>query len=140
MTFGARLEELRKKHHMTQGEMGEKFGICASTLSNYERGIHQPDLDFIIKVSEYFQVSIDYLFGRTEYEFPIEQLNVKLSDDFTAGKLLNVVLEYDSTHLNQLLSYVNFLSSEYAVQNTANITAEEDSGKKPARKNKRKKS
>lgn len=140
MTFGARLEELRKEHHMTQGEMGEKFGICASTLSNYERGIHQPDLDFIIKVSEYFQVSIDYLFGRTEYEFPIDQLNVKLSDDFTVGKLLNVVLAYDHNHLNQLLSYVNFLSSEYAVQSTTNNTTEENSDKKPERKNKHKKS
>ncbi len=113
MTFGEQLEKLRKANHMTQEEMGEKFGICASTLSNYERGVHQPDLEFIDKVAEYFHVSIDYMFGRTSFTSPIDQLNVLLSDSFTVGDLLNVVLEYDHPNLDLLLSYMDYLSSGF---------------------------
>lgn len=100
---------------MTQEETGEKFGICASTLSNYERGVHQPDLEFIDKVAEYFHVSIDYMFGRTSFYSPIDQLNVLLSDSITVGDFLNIVLEYDHPHLEQLLSYMKYLSSEYSL-------------------------
>lgn len=115
MTFGEQLEKLRKEKHMTQEEMGEKFGICASTLSNYERGVHQPDLEFIDKVADYFHVSIDYMFGRTSFCSPIDQLNVLLSDSFTVGDLLNIVLEYDHPHLELLLSYLDYLSSRHAL-------------------------
>ncbi|MDE6530383.1 MAG: helix-turn-helix domain-containing protein [Lachnospiraceae bacterium] len=118
MTFGEQLERLRKAQHMTQEEMGEKFGICASTLSNYERGVHQPDLEFIDKVADYFHVSIDYMFGRTSFYAPIDELNVLLSDSITVGDFLNIVLEYDHPHLEQLLSYMDYLSSRYAVVNT----------------------
>lgn len=114
MTLGARLEQLRKSQHMTQEEMGAKFGVCASTLSNYERGVHQPDLSFVEKVAEYFQVSIDYLFGKTEFQSPIDRLNIKLSDNLTIGEFLNIVLEYDQTQLEQLLAYIDYLSSGYA--------------------------
>ncbi|MDE6742278.1 MAG: helix-turn-helix domain-containing protein [Lachnospiraceae bacterium] len=115
MTFGEQLEKLRKEKHMTQEEMGEKFGICASTLSNYERGVHQPDLEFIDKVADYFHVSIDYMFGRTSFCSPIDQLNVLLSDSFTVGDLLNIVLDYDHPHLELLLSYLDYLSSRHAL-------------------------
>lgn len=120
MTFGEHLEKLRKANHMTQEEMGEKFGICASTLSNYERGVHQPDLEFIDKVAEYFHVSIDYMFGRTSFNSPIDQLNVLLSDSITVGDFLNIVLEYDHSHLELLLSYINYLSSGYVPSITVN--------------------
>lgn len=115
MTFGEQLEKLRKEQHMTQEEMGEKFGICASTLSNYERGVHQPDLEFIDKVADYFQVSIDYMFGRTNFCSPIDQLNILLTESFTTGDLLNVVLEYDHPHLELLLSYMDYLSSKHTL-------------------------
>lgn len=128
MTFGEQLEKLRKAQHMTQEEMGEKFGICASTLSNYERGVHQPDLEFIDKVADYFHVSIDYMFGKTSFYAPIDELNVLLSDSITVGDFLNIVLEYDHPHLEQLLSYMDYLSSRYAVVNT----------EKPNKKKKRK--
>lgn len=121
MTFGEQLEKLRKAQHMTQEEMGEKFGICASTLSNYERGVHQPDLEFIDKVAEYFHVSIDYMFGRTSFCSPIDQLNVLLSDSITVGDFMNIVLDYDHPHLQLLLSYMNYLSSGY-VPSVADIT------------------
>lgn len=117
MTFGEQLEKLRKSQHMTQEEMGEKFGICASTLSNYERGVHQPDLEFIDKVADYFNVSIDYMFGKTSFYAPIDQLNVLLSDSITVGDFLNIVLEYDHLHLEHLLSYMEFLSSRYSPLN-----------------------
>lgn len=123
MTFGEQLEKLRKSRHMTQEEMGAKFGICASTLSNYERGVHQPDLEFIDKVADYFNVSIDYMFGRTSFYAPIDELNVLLSDSITAGDFLNIVLEYDHPHLEQLLSYMDYLSSKFEPLN-ANGTEE----------------
>lgn len=130
MTFGEQLEKLRKARHMTQEEMGEKFGICASTLSNYERGIHQPDLEFIDQVADYFNVSIDYMFGKTSFYAPIDQLNVLLSDSITVGEFMNIVLQYDHPRLEHLLSYMEFLSSTYSPLYAGKADSPNDKNKK----------
>ncbi len=64
--FGARLKELRLSTGKTQGELGEILGISASTVGMYEQGRREPDRDTLLKMSEYFTVSVDYLIGSTK--------------------------------------------------------------------------
>jgi transcriptional regulator with XRE-family HTH domain len=64
--FGDRLKSLRTNQKMSLKSLGEELDISVATLSNYERNDRKPDFDTIIKIADYFNVSIDYLFGRTE--------------------------------------------------------------------------
>jgi len=64
--FGKRLRALRKEHKLTMKEFGEKFSLAESTISGYENGNRKPDMDILSKFADYFNVSTDYLLGRTD--------------------------------------------------------------------------
>lgn len=57
------ISELRKKAHMTQSELAKKIGKGTSTLQKYELGLLEPSIDTLTKLSDIFNVSIDYLLG-----------------------------------------------------------------------------
>lgn len=64
-SFGERLKELRKKSGYTQAEAAEALGIPRGSYANYETSNRAPSRDVIIKISELFCVSTDYLLGTT---------------------------------------------------------------------------
>ena len=59
--FKDRLIELRKSKKLTQEQMAEKLGVHRGTYANYERGHRQPDYDTLVQISDFFDVSTDYL-------------------------------------------------------------------------------
>lgn len=64
--FGQKLKTLRKRKNMSQKEFGKFFGLAESTISMYERDERRPDYDLLNKFADYFEVSTDYLLGRTD--------------------------------------------------------------------------
>lgn len=56
---------LRKEKKYSQKQVAEDLGISQALLSHYEKGIRECGLDFVIKVSDYYSVSCDFLLGRT---------------------------------------------------------------------------
>ena len=67
MTFGKRLMQLRKEHgYRNRDAFAAELGIPANTLRNYEMDIREPGFPFLIKMSQLFHVSTDYLLGLTE--------------------------------------------------------------------------
>lgn len=56
---------LRKERGLSQKQAASDLGISQSLLSHYEKGIRECSLDFLIKTAEYYEVSADYLLGRT---------------------------------------------------------------------------
>lgn len=56
---------LRKEKKFSQKQVSEDLGISQALLSHYEKGIRECGLDFLIKVSDYYSVSCDFLLGRT---------------------------------------------------------------------------
>lgn len=63
--FGQKLKTLRKRKNMSQKEFAKFFGLAESTISMYERDERRPDFDLLNKFADYFEVSTDYLLGRT---------------------------------------------------------------------------
>ena len=61
--FGKNVRQLRKEQGITQTELGLRLGFCNQTISFWESGQREPDLDSLIKISKYFQVSVDFLLG-----------------------------------------------------------------------------
>ena len=65
--FGYRLRELRKERHLSQHALGEMVGACNQSVSFWETGSREPDLDTLKKLAVFFEVSTDYLLGLTEF-------------------------------------------------------------------------
>lgn len=64
-TFSDRLKELRTSKGLTMEQLGKELDSTKGTISNYENGNKKPSLDMLIKIADYFNVSIDYLVGRS---------------------------------------------------------------------------
>lgn len=62
------LRKLRKEKKMTMKQLGNAIGVAESTISLYETGKRQPDYDTLKKLSDLFQVPIDYLLGNMDDE------------------------------------------------------------------------
>lgn len=61
-----RLIELRKKRKLSQQELSKRIGIARSTLAGYENDSREPDIDTLQKIADFFDVTLDYLTGRTD--------------------------------------------------------------------------
>ena len=61
-----RLKELRKKKGISQLRLATDLNTTQNTISRYETGEREPGIDELIKIADYFNVSVDYLIGRTE--------------------------------------------------------------------------
>ena len=56
-----KMKELREKQGLTQKGFGDIFGVSEATVSNYENGKRDPDLDSLCQIADYFDVSLDML-------------------------------------------------------------------------------
>lgn len=100
-TFAKRLKDLRKEFGMTQIEFAQKFNIANGTVGNWESGNRQPDYETLQKISDFFNVSIDYLLDVSidteaisharetvkklaeEQNIPFEEIESKLGETYT---------------------------------------------------------
>ncbi|MBQ3495204.1 MAG: helix-turn-helix transcriptional regulator [Clostridia bacterium] len=59
--FGKKLKELRIDKGLSQQKLGELLGFCNQTISFWESGSREPDLDTLVKIAHFFGVSVDEL-------------------------------------------------------------------------------
>lgn len=80
-----RIKDLREDRDMRQSDLAEATGIDQRTISNYETGKTYPDAYSLIKLADFFNVSIDYLVGRTSCDLSSEEKRIKIIDDIIHG-------------------------------------------------------
>lgn len=73
-----RIKQLREEFHLTQNDLAEKMDCASSSIAMYEREERKPSLDVLIKLSEIFSCSIDYLLGKSDIR---NNGTLKLTDD-----------------------------------------------------------
>ncbi len=61
-----KLKELRKKNHISQVKLALEMNMAQNTISQYENEIRQADYEALIAFADFFDVSVDYLLGRTD--------------------------------------------------------------------------
>ena len=66
MKFYERLKELRVSRNLTQKDIYSAIGLAMIVYQRYEYGQRTPPLDTLIALADYFDVSIDYLVGRSD--------------------------------------------------------------------------
>lgn len=74
-----RIRELRKQRGITMKQLGEIVDLAESTISQYETGKREPDNETLLKISEYFGVTVGYLLG-AENERPLINEDEELTD------------------------------------------------------------
>ena len=97
------IKYLRNEEGWSQGYLASKLDISVGTYSSYERGLSEPALSVLIKVSNLFNVSIDYLASGKEFIVPltVEENNLKQID------LATIRLENRIERQTRLLSYIS---------------------------------
>jgi len=66
MNFPDRLIELRKKYGISKKELSQAIGVSERMIYYYECGQKSPNMETLIAIADYFDVSIDYLVGRSD--------------------------------------------------------------------------
>ncbi len=115
MEFGEFLAKLRKEKGYLQKEVAAYLNVTVATISNYEKGVHTPDLTTLSKLADFYDVSTDYLLQRTRYKASISTLNKPLSADYTVSDLMNTTLELDRHNTQSLLDYYELLTLRNSV-------------------------
>lgn len=64
--LGERLRTLRESVKLSQIKMAELLGVKQSSINRYEQGLSAPSLETLLQYADYFDVSMDYLFARTD--------------------------------------------------------------------------
>ena len=62
-----RLKELREKRGISQVRLAIELNLNQNSISRYESGAREADYATLITIADYFNVSLDYLLGRTEH-------------------------------------------------------------------------
>jgi transcriptional regulator with XRE-family HTH domain len=89
-TLGERIRSLRIEKEMSQEEIANMFGLKnRSTVSNWEAGRISPDHEIIVKLSQLFNVSTDYMLGVSDKRNQNEFIEIALKD----GTVLNSYME-----------------------------------------------
>lgn len=66
MTFPDALRRFRREYHLTQKDVANILGVQESAYQRYEQGRSLPSVAVVIKIADHFDISVDYLLGRTD--------------------------------------------------------------------------
>lgn len=66
MLIGEKIKELRKNSKITQEQLGNAIGVSKMAISYFEKGKKAPGRETLEKIADYFEVTTDYLLGRSE--------------------------------------------------------------------------
>ena len=68
-----RVKELREEKRLKQIELAMQLNISQATLSNWERGIHDPDNESLLQLSKFFNCTVDFLLRNSEIRLPASE-------------------------------------------------------------------
>lgn len=95
--FGEILMQLRQEKHLSQAELGNVIFVSGGTISNYEKGVHYPDVEELVALAEYFGVSIDYLLGRSRSRLSPDVFDQTLHEETTVGDVVQALQHFSPT-------------------------------------------
>lgn len=96
--FANRLRELRMKYFWNQSTLASRAGVSTSLISSYENSDRYPSLDMLIKLSDIFCCSIDYLLG-LDYE---RTINIQGLTDHQIALVTELISELKKEQISSL--------------------------------------
>ncbi|HIU06187.1 MAG TPA: helix-turn-helix transcriptional regulator [Candidatus Onthoplasma faecigallinarum] len=99
-----KLRELRQKRKLTQEDMSKILNLGSTTYKNYENNITEPNIETLIKLANFYNVSLDELVGREA-----DTINLKYLDENEAY-LIRKILKMNDLELAKTRAYVTGLT------------------------------
>jgi transcriptional regulator with XRE-family HTH domain len=103
-----RMRQLREGMSLPQTKIGELFGVPQSSIYRYEYGQSSPSFENMVRFADYFDVSLDYIFGRTDnpqgklYEYQPKILTDKIEDKKDLRQFIEMCFDPDSPMYGKL--------------------------------------
>lgn len=95
--FPQRVKELRKRNNLTQEKFGKIMNVSYQTVGSWERGERQPSYETAKKIADYFEVSTDYLLGKSVPEWASDKDVIDLEEMLNS----NVNMAYGGENLTE---------------------------------------
>lgn len=92
---------------MTQKELSEVIYVTTGTISNYENDRYLPDIEKLIMLADYFNVTIDYLLGRASYNLNPDTFEKPIDTTTTIGSFLKDFIALSANRQSIILGIVN---------------------------------
>ena len=112
MKFPERLQTIRDDKGFTQKHLGEVLNISVSTISHYENGTREPNIEILIQIAKVLGVSVDYLIGSTNVSILPEEMNRSYCRKVSTGEILHRALQLDSNHRLELEYFLRCITLE----------------------------
>ena len=110
MDFKDRLVSLRKENGLTQEEFAKKIGYTRTAVSAWEIGRNEPSNADTIKIANFFNVSTDYLLGKSDIRNPEELKKVPFAN--AGGLNTDGLDEEDLLELQKQIDYIKKLKEK----------------------------
>jgi len=110
MMIGNRVAKLRKELNMRQKDLAAHLNTSVSTVSNYENSVNAIDIETLYKLADFFNVTTDYLIGRTDYRCPPDMLQHFREEDICIKEINDTMLTLSPSARNSILEYVRFMA------------------------------
>ncbi|MGU3355424.1 helix-turn-helix domain-containing protein [Bacillus wiedmannii] len=112
--IGEKIKELRKNSKITQEQLGNAIGVSKMAISYFEKGKKAPGRETLEKIADYFNVTTDYLLGRSEDPELNEEENKTVTEE---GKNIMTLIESlpedeRKKAWEQLEMYVNYMQTK----------------------------
>lgn len=115
MEFPEILKMLREKRGYSQKQLADVIHVSKNSVSHYELGGCMPGIDILVAIADIFDVSLDFLLGRSKANLSKRLLD-KTVDKTTAGELLEDILRLDKEHKHDLLKLLYYIKKDNNVQ------------------------
>ena len=110
MNLNERLIELRQKRGLTQTQMAEHLGVKRARYNAWEQAISQPDIEFLKKIANFHNVSVDYISGNTDMKNA--EIDRKESLDPDIRVIQRAATEMSPEQRKEAIKMWNFLFKE----------------------------
>ncbi len=102
-----KLQQIRKMKGISQKELGEKLNIAPNTISNYENGLCDPNIETLIKMADIFNVSVDTLVGHDANLIDMNSLDA--NQQLIVNEVINVLSTED---IAKIVGYIASLKNK----------------------------
>lgn len=109
--IGNRLKELREELKLLQKELADKLNLTQQTISLYESNKREPDFDILEKIADFFDISVDYLLGRTDIKHTISKAtdNLEISESTEISSISDDIKDLTPESQADLKKYIELL-------------------------------
>lgn len=100
MSFGRNLERIRKGKKISQAKLGQILGLTQQMISSYEKDLSSPNADILIKIADYFNVSIDSL---------VEHVVIRPDEDSSESRFMRYFENLNAADRDRCITIVQTL-------------------------------